>query len=462
MRSVQLRVPLGVGKRLHDVVFAPGPREHVAFCLVSTVEQAGNTVLLVRHVIELEEGSYIDDASCGAAWRGSAMLPVIEAAMREELGVVLVHAHAFGAPPRLSRPDMETAERMIPMLQRRVPRRPHGSIVLSPGNAGGVIAFPGEQLKSVTASVRWLGTSLIDWPATNRGSGLIDEDVFDRQGLVVGEQGLLARARVAVVGLCGGGSHVVQQLAHSGVGTILGIDGDACERTNGHRDIGMTPSDGQKGTKKIAVMDRLVRSIGNGSSFVGVDARVPEPLALEALKSADVIVGCVDNLHARADLQEIAWRYLIPYIDVGVNIRALKGPAEAPRVVIGGNVYVFIPGGFCAWCCGFVSDDKLADERDGEANRSYFQNKKGEAQVVSFNGVVASAAAGEVLQLLTGYRGESWDPTKLLLPEGTQRGVLKFDGLRGTLQDWGARRREDCPCCETFIGAGSVVWREAS
>ncbi len=293
-------------------------------------------------------------------------------------------------------------------------------------------------------------------------SGLADAEVFDRQGLVVGEQSRLARARVAVVGLCGGGSHVVQQFAHSGVGTIIGIDADHCEKTNGHRNISMRPTDSLKKVKKTAVMDRLVKSIGNGSSFVVVNARVPEPAALEALKTADVIVGCVDNLHARADLQEVAWRYLIPYIDVGANIRALNGDADAPRVSIGGNVFVLIPGGFCAWCCGFVSDEKLDEERDGRRDRSYFQNKKGEAQVVSFNGIVASAAVGEVLQLLAAYRGASLDPAKLMLPEGTQRGALKLDGRRGTLDDWGARRRGSCVCCNDLVGAGQIVWKTAS
>ncbi len=238
------------------------------------------------------------------------MLPVINTALKEDLGIVVVHAHAFGNPPRLSRPDRESAARLLPMFARRVPQRPHGSVVLSPGNAGAVIPFPGEAPNTANVSVRWMGTSLIDWPSVGEVPDLGDVEVFDRQGLVVGEQSLVARARVAVVGLCGGGSHVVQQLAHSGVGTIIGIDADLCEKTNGHRNIGMMPVDGAQHMAKTAVMRRLVTSIGNGASFVGVDARVPEPTALEALKTADLIVGCVDNLHARADLQEIAWRYV--------------------------------------------------------------------------------------------------------------------------------------------------------
>jgi hypothetical protein len=42
------------------------------------------------------------------------------------------------------------------------------------------------------------------------------------------------------------------------------------------------------------------------------------------------------------------------------------------------------------------------------------------------------------LQLLTAYRGSSIDPAALALSDGRQRGVLKFDGLRGTLEEWAA------------------------
>src|SRR5436190_1603238 len=112
---------------------------------------------------------------------------------------------------------------------------------------------------------------------------------------------------------------------------------------------------------------RLHRGLarGGGAEFEPGLARL-RPAALAALARADVIVGCVDNLHARADLQELAWRFLIPYVDVGVNIRAIKEPEPyGPRVAIGGNVLTLVPGGFCMWCCGFISKEKLATELRG-------------------------------------------------------------------------------------------------
>jgi len=462
MSSVEVRFPLGLGHRLYETVFARAEHEIVAFCLVSHVDIDARTVLLVRQVLELEEDAYLPGSPHGAAWRGTSMLPIIDAAMREGLGIVLVHAHDFPGPARLSREDMSSARRLVPLFQARVPGRPHASIVLGQATAAGFVGLAGRSPATMNGlTIRWIGKSTVTWPDRHCAGGA-DNEVFDRQALVVGHQDSLSGARVAVVGLCGGGGHVVQQLAHSGVGTIIGIDVDRCATTNLHRGVGMRPSDGRHQRPKIDVMARMVRTIGTGSKFVGIGARVPEPQAMAALKSADVIVGCVDNLHARADIQEIAWRNIIPYIDVGVSVRALGGAASAPRVAIGGNVFVFLPGGFCAWCCGFITDEKLRAERDGRDDRSYFQNKKGEAQVVSFNGVVASQAVTEVMQLLTGFRGSSFNPSELALSDGRQRGALKLDGLRGTLDEWGSRRRTGCPCCDTLMGTGSVLWKVAS
>lgn len=462
MSSVQLRVPLGLGHRLREIVYAAARHEPVAFCLVSHLEIGDTTVLFVRHVITLNEADYMTGTGHGAAWRGSAMLPVINLAMRERLGIVLVHAHDFAATARLSRDDLASATRLVPMFQARVPGRPHGSIVLGRGTSAGLVALPGQAPAPVhDLRVRWLGKAIVDWPASG-GDPTFDGEVFDRQALLVGDQGLLSRAHVVVVGLSGGGSHVVQQLVHAGVGTTVGIDDDRCDPTKLHRQIGMRPEDGRVETYKTAVMQRLAEQIGTGARFIGIEARVPESRALEALISADVIVGCIDNLHARADLMEIAWRYGIPYVDVGANIRALKSAASGPRVAIGGNVFVFIPGGFCAWCCGFITDDKLRLERGGRDDRSYFENKPGQAQVVSFNAVVAGQAVSEVLQLLTAYRGNSIDPADLRTSDGQQRGALKYDGLRGTLDEWGASRRPTCTLCNHTLSAGSLLWARAA
>jgi hypothetical protein len=97
-------------------------------------------------------------------------------------------------------------------------------------------------------------------------------------------------------------------------------------------------------------------------------------------------------------------------------------------------------------------------------NRSYFQNRTGEAQVVSLNGLVASQAVSEVLQLLTGFAGTGIRHADVAVDsDGTdQRGFKKLNGTSGTLQEWGASRRSTCVHCTMTLARGTVTWSTAS
>ena len=57
---------------------------------------------------------------------------------------------------------------------------------------------------------------------------------FSRTELLIGEEGLkrLANATVMVLGVGGVGSHCIEALARSGVGTLILVDNDKVSRTN--------------------------------------------------------------------------------------------------------------------------------------------------------------------------------------------------------------------------------------
>lgn len=170
-----------------------------------------------------------------------------------------------------------------------------------------------------------------------------------------------------------------------GVGEIIGIDPDVADETNRGRMAGQWWIDVLLKRKKTKVMARLAWLINRSVCFTEVPYAIPEQKALDAIKRADVIVGCVDSLHARSDLQAISWRYLIPYIDIGARIQLEPVPKQKqePRVrAIGGNVQTLIPGGFCMWCADFLSQVKL-DAETGGRSRSYFDKGAAQAQVVS-------------------------------------------------------------------------------
>ena len=458
-RSVELRIPFGVGETLQEHVYRSGGHEYVVFGLVSHSEQRGSATLYVRQLIPLHESDYVPNAAHGAVWRGSAMFPVMEAAMEQGLGIVIFHAHDHIGLPGLSRDDLQSADKLIPMFQKRVPTRPHGTVVISRTHAAGLVWLPGIRKSQPLTKIRWFGSSIIDFDCREETTPLETQHEYARQELVVSPEGQakLRGARIAVVGAGGGGSHAIQQLAYLGVGEIVVIDPDVYQDSNRHRLVSGVLKD--LGSPKVDIFHRMVRKIGLGGRVRRVQVAVPHGDAIEALRDCDVIVGCVDTLFARSDLQEVASRYLIPYVDVGATIRPVPdAPVNEPRIVVAGNVFTFIPGSFCLWCCGFLSGEKIEAEQNGPT-RGYFEKNRQEAQVVNFNGVLASQAVTEVLQLLTGFRGVGLRQADLRMPSAsTVRGYKKFDGIAGSLQEWGGVRRPDCPHCGNVLGAGDVVF----
>jgi hypothetical protein len=458
-RPVELRIPFRLGEVLQEHIYRQDSHEHVIFGLVSHSTRGKSTLLLLRDLIPLRESDYIPNAEHGASWRGSAMFPIMEAAMERGLGILIFHAHDHAGLPGLSRDDLQSADKLIPMFRKRVASRPHGTVVFSRTHAAGLVWLPNSRKPQPLHRVRWFGSAIIDFACASKSSQApsIAEE-FARQALLLGKEGqtTLNTSTVAIVGAGGGGSHVVQQLLYGGVGRIIVIDPDLYENSNRHRLVGAERK--HLGQPKVDIFHRLAKRIGLGARVHRIRAAIPDSEAVRALLKADVIVGCVDTLFTRADLQEIASRYLIPYIDIGTTIRPIPDAAGGDsRVVVSGNVLSFIPGSFCMWCSGFLSDEKLMQEQNGPT-RGYFEKNNQEAQVISFNGLVASQAVTEVLQLLTGFRGAGLSEPDLEVPgSGVFRGYKKFDGVTGSLTEWGAVRRPGCPHCKENLAAGDVI-----
>src|SRR5256885_935437 len=116
------------------------------------------------------------------------------------------------------------------------------------------------------------------------------------------------------------------------------------------------------------------------------------------------------------------------------------------RPVIGGQVFIGMPGGPCMWCAGVLTKAGL----DGETDEHGYVRGGADAQVVSLNGVLASQAVTEVLNLMTGFLS-----TPSVLPPAK----LVFDGRR--VMPIQVVRKPDCTTCRS-LGSGDVVWYRAA
>lgn len=217
---------------------------------------------------------------------------------------------------------------------------------------------------------------------------------FQRQSFLGEHSEEIFLARCAgIVGLGGGGSHVVQQLAHIGIGAFVPADPDIVEETNLNRLVGAMATDVENATPKVDVATRLIRAVNPAANVIPIPLRWQEKP--DSFRDCDVIFGCLDSYVERDELERMARRFLIPYIDIGMDVHK-----RGTRYLISGQVAVSMPGGPCLWCMGLLTDDLLTREaeRYGEAGDR--------PQVIWPNGILASTAVGLFIQLVTSWHDE--------------------------------------------------------
>jgi molybdopterin-synthase adenylyltransferase len=238
------------------------------------------------------------------------------------------------------------------------------------------------------------------------------KDRFSRQSFL-GEksQKIIQRTIVGVPGLGGGGSHIVRQLAHIGFLNYRIYDSDFAEDSNLNRLVGGEDTDLAHKTPKIEIAERMIKGLQPNAQVASYHCRWQEQP--EPLRGCDLIFGCVDGFSERRELEALARRYLVPLVDIGMDVHCVEG--EPPRM--GGQVILSMPGGPCMFCLGFLSERVLKQEgeRYGDAGPR--------PQVVWPNGVLASTAVGVAVDLLTDWTQTLRDAV-----------YLEYDGNKATVK----------------------------
>jgi hypothetical protein len=211
----------------------------------------------------------------------------------------------------------------------------------------------------------------------------------DRQGFLGPDSArTLSDCVVAIVGLGGGGSHIAQQSAHLGVSHFMLFDPDRVEESNLNRLIGATAEDAVSGTLKTTVARHLIQRINPCAIVETVETTWQA--GHSRLRGCDIIFGGLDTYRSRYELEITARRYLIPYVDIGMDVHEADG-----QFSISGQVILSMPGDLCMRCLGFLRTELLAKEAEN------YGAGGGRPQVVWANGVLASIAVGVFTQLFT-------------------------------------------------------------
>lgn len=232
------------------------------------------------------------------------------------------------------------------------------------------------------------------------------QERFDRNERFFGKegQGLIRSATVAVVGIGGLGTHVVQQLSYLGVGKLILIDGEELDKTNKNRYIGSYYDDPISGLPKVDIGERISRFIDPAIHVEKVFNTLFTKQAFEAIIRADYVFGCLDNDGSRFVLNELCAAYSRPYFDLASDIH---------QGCYGGRVCVSWDGDGCLYCMDALDLKEVQNDIESPGMRAerdaiYGVNSTHLAEtgpsVVSINGVVASIAVTEFMVGVTGIR----------------------------------------------------------
>lgn len=185
---------------------------------------------------------------------------------------------------------------------------------------------------------------------------------FDRARVVTsgGALALLQNIIVAVVGVSGIGSIVPELLMRAGCGRILLVDSQTAGEENLNRILHASVDDVAKKRPKVEVLADALRSTGLPTVIVPIQGNVLDRKVLAQLRDADVIIGGLDRDWPRSALSEFAYRYLIPYIDLGTEI----GTDTAGKNVVSldARVSYVAPGRWCLRCSGYINPKRVALE----------------------------------------------------------------------------------------------------
>jgi hypothetical protein len=426
--------------------------EHAAFLYAGEMATTADQRLLVRRVVP------VDDRDFGPSDRGGyrqvAAHAIARAAIEcEAEGLRLIWAHSHPGAVRhvgFSGPDRASHERAHPHMIDMTGGRSVASLVLGTESVAGEVWLPDgtvstlDHLNVVGARSARLTASPVSSADTSAR--------FARQVLMFGADGQ-ARLRsmtVAVVGAGGGGSLLVQSLAHLGVGRIIIIDFDRVDITNLSRIVGATPKDARRRRLKVQVLRRLVRSIDPDIDVVTIAGDITYEADARVLLGADFIFSATDTQFARFAVNAICHQYLIPGAQVGAKVVCDSEGAVQLAYAMHRPIDL---AGACLECGGAIDQDAPRREQldDAERRAQAYVNAPALGDIVDPSVITLNSAAVAMAMLDFQLSATNMFPPRTRL---TQR---IYHAPERTLRERPAPARAGCRWCDRHLDGGSFA-----
>jgi molybdopterin/thiamine biosynthesis adenylyltransferase len=417
---------------LRDALLSAAPREAAALLLAGRADSGDQTRLLVREYFLVPAEAYQAQERLRAVIDPSFIMPLLKRARNEGLSLVLTHTHPFAEEAHFSQVDDEGERVLMPSLFARSGDCPHGALVLTSKHCSARIwTQPGVDPRHLSPVLE-VGRNIIIYDPKRSRSFAISHQ-FDRSVRALGAEGqaTLASLSIGIIGLGGIGSVIAEQLAHLGVGRLLLLDPDAIEETNLNRVVGATRKD--IGRSKVEVAAEAARRVNPQIEAAAIPGNVIVSDDARRILSSDFLFCCTDSHGSRAVVNQIAYQYVIPTIDLGVRVQVRGNAVES----VTGRVQMLAPGLPCLVCDELLDPEEVRRDLLSDEARSRDPYIVGAAEpqpaVISLNSTVASLGVTMMISAVAG------------LPVGARHQLILFN--KGIVRAAAADPSPECVIC---------------
>lgn len=414
--NVTLTMTAAQRAELHGHLFPGDGCEAVAILLCSRRAGQRTHRLLARKIVAVPYSDCRIRRPDLVQWSTDVLPPLLEEANRQGWSIIKIHGHP-NAYRAFSPVDDASDKELFPSVAGWFDIDvPHGSVVLlKDGHLfGRVVSAEGtfttmERIMVVGDDVQ------VDFDDTEGRLGI--GGFTDRHARAFGAATtrLLRRLTVAIVGISGTGSPLVEMLVRLGVGRVLLVEPDVVNEENLNRIINATRAD--IGRLKVDVAAEAIERMDLGTEVVRISKYISTREVVDAIAEADFVFGCMDGAEGRSVLNRVATWYVLPYIDVGVKILA-DGNGVIDEVSTA--MHFLQPGLSSLGGRGvFTSEEVLADSLRRTNPEEYAQRRREgyivgveetRPAVISVNFFAASIAVNDFLARLHDYRTDGNAP----------------------------------------------------
>ena len=362
-----VRVTEVVRNRLEKLLFSRYPdREWACFFFFGTRHTHEGLVITVVDLLEPGEGD-LDPKSSIVRFTEPYTL---RAALRKQatgLGLGTIHSHPENCWPNPSRLDDDMDDYYSEYFPNFGSSDVYFGLIFS-RDEGGKVTFSGRGRAGAryfrVTTLLTVGDSLLRReqafsPTTPKR---IADPFRGRLEELYGTEAArrLKPSRVAIIGASGTGSPAAHVLARSGIENFVLVDPQRLAPSNLERVHGssMSDFDSDPAPYKVEVVRDLLLSVNPEVNVECLVGNILQSDVRDALASVDLILCCTDTNHSRTAVGELAYRYLVPTIDVGVVFETKAGAVTGEI----GRITFYSPGAPCAHCLGSVDSWKASAE----------------------------------------------------------------------------------------------------